>query len=524
MIDAKLNQIRDSKTIERAFRYALFDRLNNDYYFDYFEMRYVFRNEKAIISELLEELEAPEKYIPRPAYAYYPPKTDLCYRRMIYIPFKDLVVRYAFVIIFAEYLDSELSPHCFANRRATGEKATDEFLKQFATETWPAFCHWQQESIEKYPVLLRTDISAFYDSISHDYLIQTIAKELSIDENSIVLNVFRSLLRVPVISYSQLSRTPQEPQVQRQGLTIGNGTEGFLANVYLKNVDEAMEKLPGIEFGRYNDDMRIFSHKREIALHAVLALQELLLTKGLNLNSSKTQIAENAEQLEELRSKIYQPSPSEGAQDEIEEEEARTQEIVTNNLAHEIDKPFDVFDRRFELNEPIQEHNDAKEFCKFLKDPELLSRSERRPEHMLTLGNILTQWQGNGKSASWLIIQSMFWKDIPQDTQRAAKKILFEVLQNQEVDAYSYYRLLHHLVKRRGKTPKYRYIDKLSNDEKQKIQAIVPSLLQKPAFELNLIGLYTLKVLGASHNKLSEYVQSRIQPVSFREKAKRSGE
>ena len=94
-----LNQVRSKETITLAFQYALSDRLHNDSYFDHFEIEYVQKFQDKIIEELLQELKKADQFTPRLAYAYYLPKTDLCYRRMIYIPFKDLVVRYAFVIV-----------------------------------------------------------------------------------------------------------------------------------------------------------------------------------------------------------------------------------------------------------------------------------------------------------------------------------------------------------------------------------------------------------------------------------------
>jgi len=500
-----LNQIRSRRNLERAFQYALWDRHQTDYYFDYFELEYAFRNKEAIIDSLLDELKDPERYTPRPAYAFYPPKTDLCFRRMIYIPFKDLVVRYAFVSVLADYLDSELSPRCFAKRRARGEQAKQTLLKDFATVTWSGFCSWQKDCAEKHSVLLRTDISAFYDSISHDYLISLIARELAVQEDTILMRLFRRILCIPVISYSHFTGEPQQPLETKQGLAIGNNTEGFLANLYLKDVDELMNRIEGVEFGRYNDDMRIFGGDRKTVLDAVLALQETLLTKGLNLNSGKSQIAENEQEIEELRSKYYEVYFYHVVE-EVEVIEHVQREI--NKLKDEIDAPFDEFDRRFEADEDLENNNDAKDFCKFVSDKDLLPLEERAPEHVEKLGQILRQWQGCGKHASWLIVQSAFWKGIPDVTCATAQRILLESLRSDEVDSYSKYRLIHHLVKRHGKDPKFRFLDQFSESQRNEFIGAIPDLLRQPAFELNIIGLYALRVFGMSFDELQEYTNS----------------
>ena len=137
-----LNAVRDPKNLRRALRYALRDRLRDGYY-DHCELEDAAANEDRIIAELEEELKSPGSYQPKPAYAYFPPKNELCYRRMIYIPFKDLVVRYAFVAVALELLDSDLSPRCFANRRAREEARETDFLLKFCKVSGNEYSEWQ---------------------------------------------------------------------------------------------------------------------------------------------------------------------------------------------------------------------------------------------------------------------------------------------------------------------------------------------------------------------------------------------
>jgi hypothetical protein len=110
-----LNAVRSRKNLRRAYCYALWDR-PRDYFYDPFELEHAVANETRILREIAHELRHPEDFKPRPAYAFFPPKTALCYRRMVYLPFKDLVVRYAFLIVVAGLLDRDLSPRCLANR------------------------------------------------------------------------------------------------------------------------------------------------------------------------------------------------------------------------------------------------------------------------------------------------------------------------------------------------------------------------------------------------------------------------
>jgi hypothetical protein len=410
---AILNQIRSESNLQRAYYYAFNDRHKFDYYFDYFEMEYVFNNRDRILSDLEAELSDIDGYTLRPAYAYMPPKNDLCYRRMIYLPFKDLVVRYAFVTVVADYLDQDLGPRCFANRRAVGDEARNHLLQDFAKIAWPNFCDWQRDCAERYSVLLRTDISAFYDSVSHDYLIRQVASELSVSEETELMKLFRKILQVPVIAYSHLEQAVLPPAVVRQGLIIGNNVEGFLANLYLKDVDMLMNSIDGIEFGRYNDDMRIFGNSREMVLEAVIVLQEALLAKGLNLNGSKTRIAENEQQVEKLRSKFYEVYLY-----HVEEyEELEEQVTEVNNIRDEIDDSFDDFDRTFSPDDEIVDNTDAKDYCKFITN---MPVEEISPEFIRKLSEIIIRWQGSGKHASWLLVQSACWNGVPLESKELA--------------------------------------------------------------------------------------------------------
>ncbi|WP_449420490.1 reverse transcriptase domain-containing protein [Phormidium nigroviride] len=503
-----LNQVRSKETIRLAFQYALSDRLHNDSYFDHFEIEYVKKYQDKIIEELLQELKKADQFSPRPAYAYYLPKTDLCYRRMIYIPFKDLVVRYAFVIVLAKHLDKSLSAQCFANRRCEGERAKKYLLDDYYKVSLVNFRQWQKECATKYSVLIRTDISSFYDSISHQYLIKTLAEQLSIKPETAFFRLLAKLLCLEVISYSHKTKTVQTPKTLHQGLTIGNNLEGFLANLYLKDIDDAMQSA-GIEFGRYNDDMRIFAQNPELSRLYLLILQEQLLTKGLNLNSSKTKIAENQEQIEKLRTKVYDISPS--LYDPSEENEAGGYidvVVKTNEVHQNIDRESDELDKDFNPDGEIKEDKDAKNFCKFFQK---LKTKKRITAHIEKLKIILTYWQGNSKYASWLIVDSIY-KDVHYDTKTVALEVVFNVLNANEALSYTKYRLIHNLIhlKPDPKTPELRVIHQLDDGRKEELREILFDLLKQPAFDLNFIALYALKILGDSSKDLEKYAHKHI--------------
>ena len=511
-----LNEVRDRETLDQAFEYACYDRVRIDYYMDFFELEFFRNNKSQVIDELEEELKTTSTFRQRPAYAFFPPKTELSLRRMVYLNFKDLVVRYSFAIVFAKILDSQLLPTCFANRRANGEQAERSLTADFASESWPDFCSWQREQALSNTTLLRTDITSFYDSISHDYLVETLSDGLSVPVDSQLMQLFRCVLTVPVLAYSNETRRVQPAVEMRQGLPIGNNTEGFFANIYLKDVDGSMSQLQGVQYGRYNDDMRIFGNDRNEVLKALRVLQEHLLKKGLNLNTSKTKLAENEVEIAKLRSQdtdVYQYFPE---SDERWDDETEL-DTMEGRITQEIDVPFEQFDRSFTPDEELASNADAKDFCKFLsmqsRDNGEADLSARSPQHIQCLKIVLSRWSGSSRHAAWLLVQSAIGRRVSHQTQLEARNAILDILADPYVNSYAKYRILHHLIKPRVRRDgqEYRYLDQLSCAHLNRLCDILPDLISVSDFEVVIAALYTYRVLGKSSEDLRVLVHRCVR-------------
>jgi len=298
-------------------------------------------------------------------------------------------------MVFSEQIESEIHPQCFAYRRATGNYVHNRFTEEFSTGGWARFCKWQAERCADNSILLRTDISSFYDSISHDYLVDAICRHLMLPRECPLVSLFERLLRVPVIYYSPSTGQIEGPTTTRQGLPIGDGVEGYLANLYLKDVDDAMVRAHA-QYGRYVDDIRLFGNTRQEVHHHLRILQEQLLRKGLNLNSSKTEIAEDDPSRSALMSRLYFGSSS-------DDEESQQAGSV---IQQEVDVPFEQFDRTFVEQQSLEHGNDAKDFCKFLgahttNGQPIVALAERQIWHIDRLREIISRWRGPTKHATW---------------------------------------------------------------------------------------------------------------------------
>lgn len=502
-----LNKVKTPDNLEKAFIYTCNER-RHDYFHDPLEISWSIANKEVLLSQISEELANPLEYKQDTSFAYFPPKSDITYRRMIFIPIKELIIRYAFVNVIAEDLDYQLHDRCFSNRKAQGKDASKNLLQKYAETSWPNFVNWQEECSRKYKYMLKTDISSFYDSISHINLYKILAKSLNIPLNSDFIKFFKLILRVPVASYSHLNSTIVDAENLTQGLVTGCGTDGFLANVFLMAMDKNLN-FEGIEFGRYTDDIRIFSNDRDKLQKAIMVLQESLLSLGLNLNSSKTELATNPEQIEKMRSKMND------GYDYFESDD----ENFNNIIATKTDKHFNVTEN-FNKDTAIDKKN-AKEFCKYLSADSTKKKAfdnlkNRKLWQIEALGKIIREFSGATKHATWLLIQSAFYYDIPKKVSERAIELIGELLSDSKITSYARYRILFWLVSRHNKRNDYKpYIAAFLPQSENDLIDLCNTYLAEPAIELNLVAILTLHTIGLSKESIEMMTRQHcIRPMA----------
>ena len=259
---------------------------------------------------------------------------------------------------------------------------------------------------------------------------------------------------------------------------------------------------------RLVDDIRLFGNTRQEVHHHLRILQEQLLRKGLDLNSSKTEIAEDDPARSALMSRLYSGSSND------DEESGQAGSVIQQ----EVDVPFEQFDRTFTEQQPLEHGNDAKDFCKFLgarttNGQPIVALAQRQIWHIDRLREIVSRWRGPTKHAAWLLAQTAAYRGVPTPTQERAKSAIIELLSDDQISPYSRYRLLHHLVKARptqaGAT--FRFIDQFHLAERQRIEALLPGFLAAAAFELNLIALFHLTISGRSADELRALAAANCQ-------------
>lgn len=146
---------------------------------------------------------------------------------------------------------------------------------------------------ENFPkIVVRTDISKFYESIPHKQLIS------KIEENSLLNNSSKRIIKNILNQYWNLLIVDSIKNAtdERIGVPRGIGISAFLSELYLKDMDNIIKSIPNvIYYSRYVDDIIIiFSppHRNEKKTTEQYRKQiEKVVNKfHLEMNSSKTKV------------------------------------------------------------------------------------------------------------------------------------------------------------------------------------------------------------------------------------------
>ncbi|MEY3302206.1 MAG: hypothetical protein RLZZ139_578, partial [Cyanobacteriota bacterium] len=414
-----LEQIKKRETFDKAYVYAISYRINQDSYCNFIEIDYYRQNKEKLFEEIKATFETPSAYEPETAFSFYLPKSEMFFRRMIHTPFKDLVIKFIIVIILVDLLDFTLVKNCFSyrlERNRDKNKKSQWGLYRYYYEGFQEFIDWQIKQVDHSSCLLKTDISSFYDSISHEYLVSAISKQLHIPKESQFMLIFAKTLKFKVCYYSFVDGKLNE-SYNSQGIPIGNEAEGFIANLFLKEVDEALFNQK-INFGRYVDDFRVFTESKKDAIKGLIILQEFLLKIGVNLNVSKTKIIEEniSEFIKESKKGETSTIPfleedySDSLQEEIIDKSILIKEIISSPEYDQemLSKTSSLGNKNiFRSLEEIDDENKAKGFCKFLNKIRLGERIDPKLFicHIEWLYQLSKKYTKHCKSYAWLFVR-----------------------------------------------------------------------------------------------------------------------
>jgi len=142
-------------------------------------------------------------------------------------------------------------------------------------------------------IIIRTDISKFYESIPHKELLE------KIEENSLLSYPSKKIIKRVLNQYWELLVADGVKLItdERVGIPRGIGFSAYLSELYLRSFDNKIKSLPNVTYySRYVDDIIIIitpKHRNEFSTVSNFEdeIKKILLdTTKLSINTSKTNV------------------------------------------------------------------------------------------------------------------------------------------------------------------------------------------------------------------------------------------
>ena len=114
-------------------------------------------------------------------------------------------------------------------------------------------------NLPSFDSFIKLDVSSFYASIKHDVLLSKLRGKIKKPE---IIDLIQKAIETESLSYpvkEKVKRHKRELGIP-EGLPISNS----LANVYLANLDEKYNELPGVKYYRYVDDILILLNRENL--------------------------------------------------------------------------------------------------------------------------------------------------------------------------------------------------------------------------------------------------------------------
>lgn len=444
-------------------------------------------------------------------------KNAFALRNFVTPDIEDNIARMAVVLPIANELEAKLIDNCFSNRRGEQIKLNNSLTEDYAKHGWPKFSEWQAVAVKNYNLLLKTDLSSFFDSVCHEHLINAIRKEFGIPSNDPLVILLKQMLKVKHV-YSGHS----DPKEVIHGITIGPLGNHVFANLLLNEIDHIMLSIAGIEYGRYVDDIRIFASSKQKIKTALNTLQMKLYEIGLNLNGAKTQYAGNTKLLDKLLSEMFFTY--------LDEED------IGNKRAHSPKREFEIvsYIQRYhdskvnDVNKPF--NTDYRDLASW-KRVKVMSRSDMKKEYLQSINNTLRIDPGkinhtvvnrlirficddpdNEKFACWLISGIVTSPGISKLKRKKYLRKALNLMLSKDVTSYAIYRILYFLSFQ-SKYPNFDYSvvnSCFSVEMRRDFEKLIKFCINNDRLILNLIGLFALKSYNDNHSK-DKHIRIRLK-------------
>lgn len=207
------------------------------------------------------------EYAPQPLERIEIPKPNSDEKRPIAIgAIRDKVVQYLILDVLNPYFDKTFSDKSYAYRPERSHIRAIKRARDFI--------------MRGYGTVVRTDIDNFFETISHQKLLDMLRRQI---KEPMIVNLIELFIRNGLFERNDY-------RAHRHGVHQGDVLSPFLSNIYLHQMDAYLERK-GVEFVRFADDFALFAHSADQAETILSELKIFLATIDLRLEESKTVLA-----------------------------------------------------------------------------------------------------------------------------------------------------------------------------------------------------------------------------------------
>jgi len=262
-----------------AIRRIKTDR-KNDPIIDITGYRDFFSSRDRVLEELEKNLNEIDRYSAKYGISINIPKKNFTLRPAMIPKIEDRLLYQAIADILIPHYTPE--PLVFSN---IPNPITNSYIFKHGVESWLKFQDEIIKKCEEYDYVVETDITAYFEHISHRLLKSRLkdlfSEKLGNDDIRTVNILLGKMLNRWGYSYLRGFGIPQI-----------NDVSSFFGNIYLDDLDKWLLKLDYPAF-RYVDDIRIFTKDKYSARKALNELIIKLRSMGLFISSAKTEIKES---------------------------------------------------------------------------------------------------------------------------------------------------------------------------------------------------------------------------------------
>lgn len=284
----ELSGLLDKNAVSKVWRKIVRDQLRSidiKDLFDHYDFNYNINDRAtALRSDILDgtyKVSAPLIY-------RLEKKFGICRHMVIPQPIDALLLQLLVESVAEKIIAKQPSANAFYSRDKHNIKKPHEDLEYGVSfrKQWKSLQKKIYKFNEEKELLIVTDLSNYYDSIYLDELRKVFVS--LVETNEVIVDLLFKVIE-------GVSWVPDYLPYSKRGLPTSNiEAIRLLAHSFLFEIDAVLKKKTGDSFARWMDDITIGVDSRKEAIALLSAISDMLKSRGLALNLSKTAILDSA--------------------------------------------------------------------------------------------------------------------------------------------------------------------------------------------------------------------------------------